>query len=254
LAPLMAGLQSGLGLISLLRADVEFKGVATKIDARAFEIALAAELKQHGATKVFVPDFVVMSSFESGDDSLNARLSAVQQARQDAWRVAGPLLARLAKAEDKLNKAERTAKEDGDDKEVERAYDEVAQLRRDIEPLTQTLGVADRRFTSLQAQWEKVNDTTGLTPLARMLRAEKLNAVATPVYLHAAIVSSGGHNRVSRSLLRMLFFGDGLSSMGGAVARWALLEADGAVTIGGIRAAREGARFPLATMQDGADT
>jgi hypothetical protein len=87
-----------------------------------------------------------------------------------------------------------------------------------------------------------------------MLRAEQLSiTLKGAVYLHAAVVSSGGHNRVSRSLLRILFFGDGLSSMGGAVARWALLEADGAVTTGGIRAAREGARFPLAMIHDDAE-
>ncbi len=66
----------------------------------------------------------------------------------------------------------------------------------------------------------------------------------SPIYLQAQVVSSGGHNRTSRSLLRMIFLGDRLSFMGSATVRWALLGNDGTVTNGGILSERAWGRFP----------
>jgi hypothetical protein len=62
--------------------------------------------------------------------------------------------------------------------------------------------------------------------LARLLRAEAIR-VRQPAFLNAAVVASGGHNRIIRNLFRMLFLGDGLSFAGGATVRWALLGSDG---------------------------
>jgi len=67
-----------------------------------------------------------------------------------------------------------------------------------------------------------------------LLRAEAIRK-SDSVFLHGAIVSSGGHQRISRSLFRFLLFGDGLSFKGGVVIRWGLLAADGSVIKGGIR-------------------
>lgn len=234
-----AGLQSALGLVALLRENVEFRGVATKIDPRAFEIALAAELRKYPVASVFVPDLVAFTAAVNQQGSLSALWEAVQEARHDAWRAAGPLLAELGKKDAALDAATRNNAAN----EVEKLSLEVFELRRKVEPLTQTLGAADRRLHDLQSQWDKQSETTGLSMLTRLLRAEVIQLKA-PKYLHAAVVSSGGHHRVSRHLFRMLFLGDGLSSMGGIVARWALLEQDGSFVNGGIRAARQSATFP----------
>ena len=64
-----------------------------------------------------------------------------------------------------------------------------------------------------------------------------------PRYLHALVVASGGFNRTSRSLLRTIFSGDGLSFLGGATARWALLKENGSVAKGGIESEQEWGTF-----------
>ncbi len=88
--------------------------------------------------------------------------------------------------------------------------------------------------------------------LGRLLRAEAIAALAPPAYLHAAVVSSGGHHRTSQSLLRMIFLGDGLSFASGATVRWALLEANGAVSEhGGIWSAMRSARVRDAYAEAG---
>ncbi len=238
-AAVAPAITSALGLVGLFREDVEFKGTATNVAPLAFEVALAAAVKQYGAKKVFVPDLTVVST-QSGQRSLTAQWKEVRDAREAAWRAAGPLIADLAKKEADLDEASQT----GNAGQITILSNAVFLLRRTLEPVTEILGGADRRLSELQAQWNSVDEITGVTMLARLLRAEALKAF-TPTYVHAAVVSSGGHNRVSRNLFRMLLFGDGLSSMGGVVVRWALFENDGGVTDGGIRTARVGARFPM---------
>jgi hypothetical protein len=236
-----AGLQGALGLVSLLRENVEFHGVTTKIDPRAFEIALAAQLRAQGATHVFVPDLMVVEQPAETDDSLRGKWNAMQAARQQAWQQIGPMVAELGRKDVELDTASRT----GTPEQVAQLSRDVFQLRRTVEPFTETLTHAEKRLADLQAQWDKANELTGLTMLARLVRAEAIKA-KNPRYLHAAVVSSGGHNRVSRNLFRMIFIGDGLTSMGGVVVRWALLESDGRLLTGDVDSARRAARFPSA--------
>jgi hypothetical protein len=240
-AAIAGGLQTALGLVSLLRENVEFRGVVTRIDPLAFEIGLASALREEGIEKVYVPGLIVVQKPLDEPGSLHTRLKQVQAARHAAWQAAGPLLAELGRKDAAMDAASRT----GAPEQVTALAREVFELRRSVEPLTETLSSADRRFNELQAQWDKPSEATGLTMIARLLRAETLDA-QTPRYLHAAVVSSGGHNRVSRSLFNTLFGGDRLSSLGGVVVRWALLEADGVFQKGGVQAERRIAAFPPA--------
>lgn len=234
-----AGLQGALGLVSLLRENVEFKGVETRVDPRAFEIALASQLTARGVAKVYVPDLMVVKTPDDTNESFRGKWRVMQEARQAAWQSVGPLLADLARKDAELDLASRT----GTAAQVAALSSDVIQLRRTVEPFTEILQHAEKRLGDLQAQWDKASETTSLTMLTRLLRAEAIDAM-TPRYLHAAVVLSGGHNRVSRNLFRMIFLGDGLSSMGGVVVRWALLEADGRFVAGDLSEARQAARFP----------
>ena len=243
-----AGLQSALGLVSLFRQDAEIKGVATRIDPRAFEIALASALKHAGVCTVIVPDLMALRTPLDGPGTLRGRWRAMEDARQAAWEAVGPLLADLGTTDAALDAATRNDAKP----EIETLSRAVFDLRRRVEPLTQTLGQADRRLNDLHAQWEKANETTGLTLLSRLLRAEAIDA-QRPRYLHAAVVAAGGHHRITRNLFRMIFLGDGLSAMGGVVVRWALLEASGAFAKGGIRNGRSSAAFPHPFLDDGTD-
>jgi hypothetical protein len=234
---LATGLQGALGLVSLLREDVDIRGTVTKIDTRAFDIAVASALVK--AAEVYVPDLMVVQAPLETGGSLMARLRAMQKARHDAWIAVGPLLADLGRKDTELETASRT----GPAERVEALSQEVLQLRRAVEPLTETLTSADRRLSDLQTQWDKPSETTGLTLLARLFRAEALDAKG-PNYLHAAVVASGGHLRIRRHLFNMIYGGDSLSAMGGVVARWALLRPDGRFEKGDVVAARRAAAFP----------
>lgn len=227
--PVTTLLNATLGLVSLFREDVEYHGLKTVVDPLAFEIALASKVKDEGATKVFVPDLMVVPPTEARTDSLSHHLYLVQEAKSRAWAVVGPLITELVRLEGELDQAAK----DNDQERLDQLSAEVSELRRDMQPVSDPLGRADQRWADLQNQWNQSNDSSALPLLSRLLRAEAILA-AKPLYLHATVVSSGGHHRISRNLFRMLFLGDGLSFAGGATVRWALLENDGSVAKGGI--------------------
>ena len=221
-------INAGLGLVGLLRQDTEYHGDRSTLDSLSFEIALADRVKCAGASAVFVPNLTVFQPLR-GHGGLVWRLKWLQAAMAAAWASVGPVIAKLVGVEKLLADAQAEKHND----EVDRLSKELTSIRGELDPLALPLERADQRLADLKANWEKIDDTTGWSPLARMFRAEALRE-HRPVYLHAAIVSSGGHHRVNRSLWQLLSFSDGLSFNGGAVARWALLDASGALSRGGI--------------------
>jgi hypothetical protein len=228
-APLVG---AALGLAGLLKQDTQYYGDRTSLDPLAFELALADRVKRGGATAVIVPNLTVFEPAKK-PDSLIACLERLQAAKSAAWSSVGPLIAALVSLEKSLAEASAAKNQ----VEVDRLSKELGEMRRNLDPLAIPLERADQRLADLQAMWEKVDDSTGWSLLARMLRAEAVHA-HRPVYLHAAIVSSGGHHRINRSLWRLLTFSDGLSFTGGAVARWALLDRHGRIEKGGILSRR----------------
>jgi hypothetical protein len=229
ITPVTTVVGAALGLVSLFRQDVEYHGEKTVVDALTFEIALAAQVHHQGARIVFVPELSVLPALEIEDSRLQDSLNQVLQAKAKAWTAVGPMISVLVRLEGELDQAAKTKKQD----DLDRLSIEVSNMRRDLAPIADPLGRLDQRLSDLQSQLNQVEPTTGLIELARLLRAEWLR-VMEPTYLHAAVVSSGGYYRITRNLFRTLFIGDGLSFSGGATVRWALLEKDGSVALGGI--------------------
>jgi hypothetical protein len=230
-SPVTAALSAAIGLVSLFRQDVEYHGTQTTVDGLAFELALASCVKTAGAEKVYVPDLTFISAPHLGASSLQARLASIQKAKAQAWAAVGPSVAQLVHLEARLG----TATTEKNQKLVDQLHTEVSNMRSDLDPVYAPLSRADQRLTDLQTQWNQTDSASGLTLLARLLRAEAIQLMNPhPLYLHAAIVSSGGYNRISHNLFRTMFLGDGLSFTGGAIARWALLDNDGSVTKAGI--------------------
>lgn len=238
-ATVVAGVQAALGLVSLFREDVEFHGTETTLDSQAFDLALAARLQEKGAQKVLIPDFAVFSPVQGERGSLLATLESVQEAKKETWKVLGPVISELVRFEAELDRAVAEKNQ----ALVDKLSSELSVLRRSVDPLTEPLSRLDQQLNDLQVRWNQPEGSTGLTLLARLLRAEAIRNLG-PLFLHAKVVFSGGHLRTSRSLLRMLFTGDGLTAMGGAIARWALLGENGAVVLGGIVSERQSTRFP----------
>jgi hypothetical protein len=233
-------INAALGLAALLRENVTYTGRPTKVDQLAFQLALASEIKGQGATNVIVPALMTFaekadakseskSESEPVTPSLQERLASLREARGAVWTVTGPLVARLVLLEGELVKAQKAE----DKATVNELTTQIGALRRTMEPIVAPLDRADRRLGELESEWNKAEPSTGITLLARLLRAEMLRSRPN-VYLHAFVVSSGGHYRIAQSLWRTIFSGDGLSFQGGAVARWAILQGDGSVLAGGI--------------------
>jgi hypothetical protein len=219
---------AALGLAALLKQDVEYHGEQTSVDALAFEISLANDVLVWKASKVFIPDLAILEP-RSDDGSLRALLAQVQNAKSRAWTAVGPLIAELAGLERDLDQA-ALAK---DQKQVEELSSKISAARRSLDPLALPLERADQRFSDIQTQWAQMDNATGMSLLARMLRAESLHALG-PLYLHASVVCSGGHNRISRNLFRLVGLSDGLSFVGAAIVRWAALSHDGSIQKGGL--------------------
>lgn len=236
---IVTGVSMALGLVSLFRENVEYRGIQTVVNPLAFELSLAAKVKAAGAKQVFVPDLVALPSPQSGDNSLQAQMRIVQEAKAKVWKVTGPLITELGRLDEELDRAARGKEQNL----VDDLSRKLAAMRHTTDPVTDPLGRVDQQLADLQAAWGKTDEATGLTMLARWLRAEGIQAL-NPVFLHAQVVASGGYNRTSCSLLRTIFVGDGMSFMGGATIRWALLEKDGAVADGGFASARAWGRFP----------
>jgi hypothetical protein len=226
--PVAPIVSAALGLAALLKQDVEYHGEQTAVDALAFEISLANGVLMWGASKVFIPDLAILEP-RSDDGSLRAVLAEVQSAKSNAWTAVGPLIAELAGLERDLDQATR-AKEKN---QVEELSTKITAARRSLEPLAIPLERADQRFSDIQTQWAQMDNATGMSLLARMLRAESLHAL-NPLYLHASVVCSGGHNRISRNLFRLVGLSDGLSFVGAAIVRWAALNHDGSIQKGGL--------------------
>jgi hypothetical protein len=229
IAPATALVNAALGLVGFFREDVEYHGAKTTVDSLAFEIALASHLKEAKAKEVIIPDLKITSAVLARENSLSFRLAKAQSAKSRAWSVIAPMITELVRLEAEL---ERVARE-GDQAEFDRISALVSDLRRDMQPVSEPLARCDQQLADLQRQWSKLDESSGVSELARLLRAETILADG-PMYLHAKVVSSGGHHRISRSLFRTIFVGDGLSFAGGATARWALLESSGVVIKGGI--------------------
>lgn len=228
IAPIGAALQATIGLVSLLREDVEYHGTRTSVDTLAFEIVLASRLKINKAATVLIPDLMVIQSANTEENSLSGRLNKVQAARINTWQIVGPLVAELVRLEAELDRA---AKEK-DQVQVNALTAQISELRRDLQPVSDPLSLADRSLEGLQREWNEF-DESKVSILARLLRAEVIRA-KKPLFLHAKVVSCGGHHRISRNLFRMIFLGDGLSFAGGATARWAQLGDDGEIERGGV--------------------
>jgi hypothetical protein len=244
ISPATAAVGAALGLVSFFRQDVEYHGEKTLLDSLAFEIALAAEVGVAGTTKAYVPDLVVLPALDTGKSLFQTRMNQVQQAKAGAWAAVAPLISQMLRFEGELDQASKSK----DQKAVDRLSMEISSMRRDMAPVSDPLGRLDQRLSDFENQMNQTEPTSGLLVLARLLRAEALQA-RKPLYLHATVVSSGGYYRVTRNLFRTLFFGDGLSFAGGATVRWALLADDGAVATGGIDVTALKGKFGLGSYR-----
>jgi hypothetical protein len=225
LAALSTGVSTALGLVSLFRQDVEFSGRQTTVDPITFELALAGALIANGAKRVVVADFEV-STASNSPQSLRGRLHSLHTARAKAWTAVAPLVTAMAQLELELDQASRGKQQN----EVDRVTGELAQLQGEVQPLADPMSRLDSRLNDLEAKALAIDEKTGISLLARWIRAEAIRRRAT-IYLHAAVAASGGGFEVVRSLWRTKAK---VKSSGGVVMRWAILATSGEILKAGV--------------------
>jgi hypothetical protein len=223
-----AGVQTALTLVSLFRQDVDYKGVPISIDTLAFELELAARLRMHKAREVIVPEFAVFAKPSAKDGALIALLDKVKANRVAAIKAHAP------KPPHPMGPKSPTPRKSGDVDDADLVLFDTHLPDADADSLGVELTHIDARFNDLQTQLMKSDvDPSGLTILARLLRIETIVA-RSPILVHVRVVLAGGSNRMQHSLWSSMFHGDGLSSSGGAVVTWAILNVNGAVEDGGV--------------------
>lgn len=224
-------LETALGVVGLFREDADYKGGSPVVEPLAFAIELASCLKQlmaDSALTVYVPMFVALPG-SSKAGHLKDLLEQVEGKRAAAWKIVAPLVSDLADVEARLEAAVLAK----DQVEIEAVSAELRDLNTHMQPITTVFGRADQRFTDTQNLWAQVDAKSGLTLLARLLRAEAIQAL-DPMYLHAEVVASGGFTRVAKGFFTNLVGQDGLSISGSAVVRWSLLDGSGALVTGDV--------------------
>lgn len=225
---------SAVGLLSLFRQDVQYKGADTSIDKLSLQLALGSHLVAHQPTaKVFIADLLNLPALRTEPHCLHARLLQVEEARGNAWSLIAPHVTELANLDMQLDEAARANNQD----RLDQLTRQAAALRHDLQPISDPLSRADQRLANLNATLTHTDPASGFSFLARLLNVEALQA-RKPLFLHCAAAASGGSFRIIHSLWRTLFSGDGITSIGGAVVRWGLLADDGALLAGGIKTAR----------------
>ncbi len=169
---------------------------------------------------------------ELSSSELRRLMAQVRAARSKTWQIVSPKISALVRLDTQLDQAAKNK----DQQKLDELSTHIGAIRRDVQPVTDSLKEIDGRLAAIEKLWAQVDSTTGFTVLARMLRAEALRSFGG-LLLHAAVVASGGTTRTIRNLWRTLWSGDGVSFSGGAVARWALLGPSGIFIKGGVETA-----------------
>jgi hypothetical protein len=232
-----AGTTAGLGLLALFRQDVEYTGRQISVNPLAFHLALAGALERREIKKVIVPE-MFLAEATNAEGSLRSKIMSIHKQRAKAWELLAKPIAYIAHLESDLDQASRLKKQ----ALVDELADKLREVKSDLDPVTNPLSRVDARFGDVEAFLQRVGETSRLPNVARMLRAESIRS-QDPIYLYAAVESSGGSFRTSRNLLRTLFVGDGLSFTGGVIVSWALLDENGAILHAGIMDACRHGRF-----------
>ncbi|WP_156785112.1 hypothetical protein [Terriglobus roseus] len=227
-----AVIDTGLELVKLFQKDVSTRGVDTKFDPLAFLIELGQALLnvEAKASKVWILDLFVPDENRDDDKSVLGLVKALQRAKAEAWSTIAPAVSALTALDVALEDAIR----DADKERTKTLTQEMQQLRRDLQPVSGQLTLIDKRFGALEKRWMETDAASGLSILARLLRVESLRA-RDCLFLHAAVVASGGQIKTIRSLWRSLFSGQQIAFRGGAVVRWALLGHDKSFIAGGVK-------------------
>lgn len=220
-----AAIRSAISLISLFRTDVSLNYSDLVIGDRAL---IAAVSEMLAAThEVYDPSLMPPHLMDSGSDITKK----LEDCDKKCSRLEGVRKKIEAKQSELKNKIEDLTKHIGVGKET--SYHDA--LRRELETTKQRLDAFDAAdvrltgasaaMTDFQAALTKADDKSGISPLTKILHAEKLAKVATGAYwLWLKVVTAGGGYQTRQTVWGLC---TKVSYSGGCVVEFALFDANG---------------------------
>jgi hypothetical protein len=148
-------------------------------------------------------------------------------ARRDAMGEIGPKLRQIAELDEELGRLEKG--DPLDPAKIAMAREKIAGLQSELRPALVLLEKTDSQFTELQNSMSKVEEKSGLSRFARLVRASEILGRKEAAFLYASVVSAGGAYRVSRNLLQTMFWKGNWSFSGGCIVWYTLFGADGTI-------------------------
>jgi hypothetical protein len=226
-----AGARSLIDLLSLFRADTDFKGRAVTVRDRALIASVAEALREEGIQAMFP------KTFPPG--VLGAVNPKVQPYRglADVRGEREQLAMKLKEAEEKEAAATKelngTPAPTPERKEV--LKDEIERLKRFRTDFAAQIKLIDDFVTVLTK-----SDSTGVSPLASLITAAGVanlfngrDGQAT-FLLDMEVSKAGGSYRITRTLWHNLFTGPSLRHSGGVIASYSLLDQEANIVRSGV--------------------
>lgn len=232
---LPAAAQAAVALLGALRTDTRYSGRQVKIPEQAFALALAHEWEASKTVHFHYPTLFVPPSSGTTTflQAFVTLMDAVAHERSTASEALTKLLVRVS--------------------QMDASAPGFPAAKAALDIVRNQFAAAEAVFDGVSARLSKVDDKTGLNQLQLLERAGFVMAIAAKAgerafYLFAQVVSAGGAFRISKNVLRTLFWGPALEHAGGCVVSYGLFSANGrliaADTIGN-RSAYKDSRPPI---------
>ena len=221
-----AAIRSAISLISLFRADVSLNYSDLAIGDRALIAAVSARLAE-AHFEVYDPSLMPPHLMDLKLDITNK----LEDCDKECSRLEGARKKIAAKQSELKNEIEDLTKRIAAGKET--VHHDA--LRRELETKQHRLDAFDAAdaglagagaaMTDLQAALTKADDKSGISPLTKILHAEKLAKVATGAHwLWLKVVTAGGGCQTRQTLWGLCTT---VSYSGGCVVEFALFDGDG---------------------------
>jgi len=211
--------EAAVALLGALKSDTRYVGRQVVIPEQAFALTLAHEWEDSPTVSFHYPTLFVPPTDRRDDlmEDFIAAFDAVVDERKTAAKALSTLLSAVSRMKPD---AER-----------------FPAAKAALDSARDQFQAAEAVFENVSSKLTTADEKTGLTQLQLVQRAAFVDSISRAAtgrtfYLFAQAVSAGGAFRISRNILRMLFWGDGLEHSGGCIVTFALFN-----DVGDLRAA-----------------
>jgi hypothetical protein len=186
-------------------------------------------LLQQELTKLAASDAGRAGQENTPADRVAELFKPVLEARRAAMSEVGPKLRQIAELDEELGRLEKA--NPPDPAAIATAREKIVGAQAEVRPALLLLEKTDTQFTELQSSMSKVEEKSGLSRFARLVRASEILARKDASFLYASVTTAGGAYRVSRNFLQTIFWKGSWSFSGGCIVWYTLFGADGKILV-----------------------